>query len=55
MIYNHRKLTDQESYIVFALMKHYEGYDKLDIIIELAVDDPTTILNRNTKKKEERS
>lgn len=51
MIYNHRKLTKQESMIVFALMEHYRKYDKLDIIIEMAVANPTDILTRNIKKK----
>lgn len=51
MIYNHKVLTEQEKTSVLALIKHYQDYDKLDIIIELAVDDPTAILNRIIKKK----
>ena len=52
MIYSHKVLTEQESANVLALLKHYEGYDKLDILIEMSVDDPAEILTRvNINKK----
>jgi len=55
MIYNHRVLTKKEASTVQALLIRYKDYDKLDILIELAVYDPADVLTRkiNKKKKKE--
>lgn len=56
MIYDYRVLTKDESIIVNGLLEHYKGYDKLDMIIEMAVNDPESVLKRHfiqAIKKEE--
>lgn len=51
MIYDHKHLNQQEVIQVEALLQHYKGYDRLDIIVELAVNNPADILLREPKNK----
>ena len=53
MIYDHRVLNEKEKTTVLILLEHYKNYDRLDIIIELALFNPDEVLTRSYKKKKE--
>lgn len=44
MIYNHRLLNEEEASILYALIQHYKGYDKLDILIEMSTHRPQELM-----------
>lgn len=54
MIYDHNLLTEDEVVNLKGLLSRYEGYDKLDILIEMIVSDPKKFVSRSKKviKKE---
>lgn len=50
MIYDHKCLKEDEALAVRALMDRYNGYDKLDILIELVIENPHEFLKRKPKQ-----
>lgn len=55
MIYNLNVLNQTELKTVKSLIIQYKYHDKIDLLVEMSVDDPKEVRKRNNKKKEERT
>jgi hypothetical protein len=46
MLYDLKKLNERETLSLSGLLKHYQDYDKLDLLIELIIEDLDEFSNR---------
>ena len=54
MIYNLNVLNQTELKTVKSLIVQYKYHDKIDLIIEMSVDDPKEVRKRNYNKKKKK-